>query len=295
MMVAEPVAQPPEAGDDLVADQQDTVFAADRLDARPVAGGRDDNASGPLYRLADEGGDMLRADAEDTVLDGLGGARGEGILAFAGQGLVEGIGLHDMLDARDRQAALRMHRRHAAERRASDGGAVIGIVSADEDAALRLAAYRPVMPHHPQHRVVRLRPRRVEEHVLQIATRNARDARGERYRGRRRGLEEGVVIRQLEHLIICRARQFLAAIADRHAPQPGHAVEDGVAVAVPDRTAIGAGDDARAAKRGDQRKVRLRRQVMRHVETAQLGDVVVAQQRGHGSALSGGGMACRRL
>jgi hypothetical protein len=60
------------------------------------------------------------------------------------------------------------------------------------------------------------------------------------------GLEEGVVERQLTHLRARGFDQFLAAIADGHAPQAGHAVEDLVALAVPQVHTFGLGDDARA-------------------------------------------------
>jgi hypothetical protein len=69
VLVAEPLAQPPEAADHLVADQQDAVLAAHGLDRRPVAVGRDDHPARPLDRLADEGRDVLGADLQDLVLD----------------------------------------------------------------------------------------------------------------------------------------------------------------------------------------------------------------------------------
>ncbi|CAM3208881.1 hypothetical protein PSME7519_20020 [Ectopseudomonas mendocina] len=61
-----------------------------------------------------------------------------------------------------------------------------------------------------------------------------------------RGLEEGVVERQLQHLFGSCSDQFLAAIADGHAPQAGHAIEDLVALAVPQVHTFGLSDDARA-------------------------------------------------
>ncbi len=60
-------------------------------------------------------------------------------------------------------------------------------------------------------------------------------------------LEEAVVVGQLQHLLVGGLSQFLAAVADIHAPQTGHAVEHLVAFAVPEIHALGALDDARAA------------------------------------------------
>src|SRR3546814_15346735 len=65
------VSGAPEAANNLVAYQQYAVFAADRLDLRPVIGGRDDDAACALHWFAAEGGDIFGADFEDFALDGL--------------------------------------------------------------------------------------------------------------------------------------------------------------------------------------------------------------------------------
>jgi hypothetical protein len=83
MLVAKPRAQPPEAADHLIRHQQDAVFAADGLHARPIAPGRDHHAACALHRFADEGGHIFGANGQNALLDGGGGARGEGILILA--------------------------------------------------------------------------------------------------------------------------------------------------------------------------------------------------------------------
>ena len=62
-----------------------------------------------------------------------------------------------------------------------------------------------------------------------------------------RGLEEGVVERQLEHLLVGRLGKLAAAMADIRRPQAGHAVENALALAVPKVRSVAADDDARAA------------------------------------------------
>src|SRR5690606_37082403 len=62
-------------------------------------------------------------------------------------------------------------------------------------------------------------------------------------------------------------------------PEPGHAVEDGVALPVIDGRALGPRDDAAAAQAHDLGVVRLRRQMVSDVEPAQLGNVIVAGHR----------------
>src|SRR5690606_40228768 len=89
----------------------------------------------------------------------------------------------------------------------------------------------------------------------------------------------GVVERQLAHLLRRRLYELLAAIADIDAPEPGHAVEDGVALPVIDGRALGPRDDAAAAQAHDLGVVRLRRQMVSDVEPAQLGNVIVAGHR----------------
>ncbi len=151
-----------------------------------------------------------------------------------------------MHDVRDRQAALGMDARHAAERSAAHRGAVIGVPAADDDRLFRLALHVPVAADEADVGVVRLGPRAGIEDVVQIAGRQFRDLRGERDRGHMRGLEEGVVIAQLLHLPRGDLGQFLAAIADVDAPEARHAVDDLLALAVGQPDALAARDDARA-------------------------------------------------
>src|SRR3546814_20635647 len=82
--------------------------------------------------------------------------------------------------------------------------------------------------------------------------------------------------------------QFLEAIADVDAPQTRHPVEDAMAIAVVDIAALGMGDDAAAAQAFDFGPVDLRGQMVRDVEAAQFGDVVIA-----GHNLEIGRASCR--
>src|SRR3546814_20131405 len=66
------------------------------------------------------------------------------------------------------------------------------------------------------------------------------------------------------------------SIADVDAPQTRHPVEDAMAIAVVDIAALGMGDDAAAAQAFDFGPVGLRGHMVRDVEAAQFGDVVIA-------------------
>ena len=82
--------------------------------------------------------------------------------------------------------------------------------------------------------------------MVELRRRNLGQQFGQ-FNGRDDGcIEEAVVERQLRHLPGGRIDQFVATITNIHAPQAGHAVEDLVALRIPDIDAVAARDDARA-------------------------------------------------
>ena len=184
-----------------------------------------------------------------------------------------------MHDARNGQATLLVHVAHAAKRSAGHGAAVVGVVAADDGLALRLAAQVPIATHHAHDGVVRFGPRTGEERTVELRRRefgqHARQFNG----GRVGALEEAVVVRQLQHLPIGRFCRFLAAIADIHAPQTSHAVEDAVAFRVPQIGPFGAHNDARAFRR-QPLEVREGVEVMASVQLLPFGRGVACGQRG---------------
>ena len=129
--------------------------------------------------------------------------------------------------------------------------------------------------HQLDRGVVGLRARVGEEHAVHARRRDPGQARGQLDRGRGRGLEEGVVEGQLGHLPARRLDQLGAAVADVDAPQARHAVQDAVALAVPEPAAVGAGDqpDVLARELG---RIGERVQVMAPVELAPATRVVIA-------------------
>ncbi len=100
-----------------------------------------------------------------------------------------------------------------------------------------------------------------------------------------RGLEEGVVITQLLHLARGDLGQFLAAVADVHAPQPRHPVKDAVAFAVGQPDPLAPGDDARAPGR-QPRLVGKGMEVMRRVQALQFGGRQVVCDHVHRAPLA---------
>src|SRR5690606_2419443 len=126
------------------------------------------------------------------------------------------------------------------------GGAVVAVLTADDDFLLRLPLACPVMAYQTQHGVVAFGARAGEEHVVHPFRSQLGNGLGQLQYRRMRSLEEGVVERQLAHLGTGRLDQLLAAITHGHAPQAGHAVEDFVALAFPQLYALRLGDGARA-------------------------------------------------
>jgi hypothetical protein len=136
-----------------------------------------------------------------------------------------------------------MHRLHATETGAGHSAAVVGVLPADDDLFVRLAAATPVVTYHAHHRVVGLGAGSGIENVVQPVWGDFREHLGETYGRHVGGLEETVVVGQLLHLGIGRVCQFLAAVADIHAPQTGHAVENSIAVRIPEIDPLRAADN----------------------------------------------------
>ena len=83
----EPRAEAPEAGDHLVGEKKDAVFVDDALHLRPIGRGRNLDAASALHRLAGKGGDILRSDGQDLVLETARGAKAELVRRLAFEGL----------------------------------------------------------------------------------------------------------------------------------------------------------------------------------------------------------------
>ena len=253
LLKGEPIPEAAEGADDLVADQQNAVFVNDALDLMPIGRRRDDDSAGPLHRLGDERRHLLRPQREDSLLQPAGGTQAELVAAFARTPQLKMVGLLDMGDVGNRQVTLGMHAAHAAQRRTGHGAAVVGVVAADDDLALRLAEQVPVAPHHAHVRVVAFAAAGRIENMLEAAPahlrRQAGEARRQRHCGHIGGLEKAVVKRQRHHLLVRSVGQLPAAVSDIDTPQPTHGIEQAVALGVPDIDIVSLRDDTRTAGR----------------------------------------------
>ena len=264
VLAAEPATGATEPADDLIRGEQDAVAVDDALDLGPIGARRDDHPAGALHRFGDEGRDLVRADLEDLGLEFTRRLQTE-LVGIEVSAAFEPVWLADVHDAGDGQAALRVHRLHAAERGTGYGAAVVAVPTADDHLTLRLTAQRPVTPHHAHQGVVGLAAGAREERMVELRRRQTGEPRRQLDRRRIGALEEAVVVRQFEHLSMGRLGEFAAPVAEGDAPQTGHPIEDAMAFGVMQPYPLGAGDHARTA-RGKRPMVGERMQVVRRVE-----------------------------
>ena len=172
-LAAEPAAEPAEAGDHLVGDEQDVALAADALDLGPVAVGRRDRAAGADHRLADEGGGAARRARRATRARSAGSSCG------------------DLGDVADERAVAVADGRDPGERGAVGVRAVVREAARHDHRPLRLPDERPVAPDDLRRRVDRLAAAGAEEDGgvgdgRQLGDALARARARARSRGRRR-------------------------------------------------------------------------------------------------------------
>ena len=137
----EGVAEPAEAGDDLVEDQQDAVAVADRAQPLQIALGRRQHAGRAGHRLDDDGGDGRGVVQRDDAFELVGEMRAPFRLAF-GEGLMLAvIGRRQMIDAGQQRAEEFAVVDDAADRNAAEADAVIAALAADQPGARALAAH----------------------------------------------------------------------------------------------------------------------------------------------------------
>jgi len=155
---AERLAEPPEAGDHLVGDQQDVVLLQDGLDPGEVAGRRHHHAAGALHRLRDEGGHRLRPLALDGVFQFLRQPVDELRLGFSGQAeLIEVRAAHAHY-VRHGQVEVLVHHRQPRQRRSGQRHPVVTLVAGDDLLLERPTARVVVVANQLEGGVVRLRP-----------------------------------------------------------------------------------------------------------------------------------------
>ena len=139
---------------------------------------------------------------------------------------------------------------------------MIAPVARNDVLTIRLAHQLPIVADEANYSVIGLTARICEEDVFKTLWQNRRNLAGQLSGWHCGGFEEGIVKWQIEHLLIGNFRQFLAAIADIDAPQAGHAVQDFIALAIPDINTISMSDDSRASSSVEGFMIRERMKVV---------------------------------
>ena len=172
----EGIAEPAEAGDDLVEDQQDAVLVADRAQPLQIALGRRQHAGRARHRLDDHGGDGRGVVQRDDALELVGEMRAPFRLALGEGLLLAVVGRRQMVDAGEQRAEELAVVDDAADRDAAEADAVIAALAPDQARARALAAHVVIGERDLERGVDRLRAGIAEEHVVEIARRQRRDA-----------------------------------------------------------------------------------------------------------------------
>ena len=232
-----------EAGHHLVGNQQHAMTVAHRADQRPVVLGRHDDAAGALHRLGDEGGHGVGALEDDLALQQLGAepAQFGGVLRV---GVVVQPGRVDVEAARQQRLVGAAEVAVAVHAHAAKVHAVVALAQADELGAVGLAAQLVVLAGDLQRAFHRVRAAVAEHHRGHAFGLHQRHQPGRELDGLHvRGAAERVVERQRVHLRDHRVAHRLVAVPQVGAPEAAHAVEQLVAVHVPDPAAFAAGND----------------------------------------------------
>ena len=239
----EGMAQAPEAGDDLVENQQDAVLVADLAEPLEIALGRRQHAGRTGHRLDDDGGNGRSIVQRHHALEVVRQMRAPFRLATAEGLFLAVVGVRQVIDAGQHGAEPLAVGDHAADRDAAEVHAVIAALAADEAGAGALATGAMIGQRDLQRSVGGFRTRVAEEGIVQVARGHGGKAR-----------------RQLEHLRVAELEGrrevefgggFLDGLDDGAtampgigAPQARRTIENGAARHVVIVHVLGAGDHA---------------------------------------------------
>lgn len=220
----EPAPHPPETAYHRVDYEQDPVAGADLGDPREVIAGRRVDPAGADDRLAEEGCDLVRADALDLGL--------EGRCRVPRNPRAPG----DQLAEADPVAF------DAGHARAEPVGAVVALVPGDDVGALGLAYGPPVVPSELGGGLDAVPATGTEEHPRVVDGRQARESLGQGGRRLVGVVAEGRVGVEGSGLGGDGVADLPAPVADVGVPEAGGGVEEAATVIAPDPVALGPGE-----------------------------------------------------
>jgi len=143
------------AGHHLIGDHEHAVPVADLAHQRPEIRRRDDDATGALYRLGNEGCDGVRSLIDDLPLQEFGANTAE-FQRIAGKGIAIEVGRLDLEKALQQGFVLFPIGRLAVQRERAERHAVIGLLQRNEFGASGLLRQPPELPRQFDRRLDRL-------------------------------------------------------------------------------------------------------------------------------------------
>ena len=151
-------AEPAEARDHFVEDEQDAVLVADRAQPLEIAFRRNQHAGRSRHRLDDDRGDVRRVvQRDDARLELVGEMRAPRRLAARERVLLEVVRVRQVIDVRQQVAERLAVVRDAADRDAAEVRAVVAALAPDQPAPRRLAARAVIGERDLERGVDRLR------------------------------------------------------------------------------------------------------------------------------------------
>ena len=174
------------------------------------------------------------------VLDLVGEREHERLLVVA-ERVTAPVGVRHVAGARGQRFERRAQRRHPGDRERAQRGAVVRGATGDHLVPLPLTDGAEVLAGQLPRRLDRLRPAGGEEHAVEVAGREGREACGELDRRRVRVGPEREVVERLG-LDPGGLGEIGAPVSDLHREEPREAVEQLVAGRIPQLAALAAGD-----------------------------------------------------
>ena len=228
----------PKPVDHLVGDQEHVVAVADLAEGAEVVGRRRQaGAGGAEDRLGDEGGDRLGPLLQDDPLQVLGAGEGALVAAVRAAVRVAGADVGEVEQVGGVVAAPRRPPRHG---EGAHGVAVPALPAGDDLVLAGVARLQVVLAGDLQGRLGRLGAAGDEEHAVQVAGGQGRDAVGQL--DLRFGEEARVGEGDLARLRLHRLGDLGDAVADADHVDAGAGVEPGAAVVAVEPAALAAGD-----------------------------------------------------
>jgi hypothetical protein len=242
---AEPIAGAAEAADHLIRNVANVVFGEHGVDLGVIVRGRNNHAPCPHDRLGDEGGNRIRPLALDHIVEVLGHAGGELLLALARQRVAVVMRAGGMQDIGDRQVEVGLHIGQAGERARGDGYAVIAAQPRDDLLLLRLGSRIVVVPSELHLHVVGFGARGTKQDLGSANRHDLLELLGKLDRHVVGLAAEDMSVGQPAHLARRGLDQLLIDVAECCAPQAGHALDIAPALVIVDVDALGLFEDRR--------------------------------------------------